>query len=84
MTKKPETNITNYPNSIDTRVALLEMSISHINETLLRIEQDSKDFRKDVKSDFRWIIGLIIGLSSFTIAGFSGVLAVIAHGFHWI
>lgn len=66
-----------YPNSIDTRVALLEQSIAHINETLLRIEQDTKEFRREVKSDFRWVIGLMIAFGS-------GVLGVMAHGFHWI
>jgi hypothetical protein len=33
-----EEKIVNYPNSIDTRVALLEVSISTINQTLIRLE----------------------------------------------
>jgi hypothetical protein len=73
-----------YPNSMDTRVALLEQSISHINQTLIRIEQDGKEFRqdvkefkRDVKNDFRWVIGLMTAFGS-------GLLGTMAHGFHWI
>jgi archaellum component FlaC len=101
---KNDENIVSYPNSIETRVALLEMSVSNINQTLIRIEAkmdkgfddinkrfdsidkrfgdvdkkfegiDKKfdDFRKDMRSDFRWILTIIAGLS-----------AVMAHGFHW-
>jgi len=78
-----EENIINYPNSIDTRVALLEVSISSINQTMVRLENkmdsqfnetknDFKDLRKDMKTDFRWLLAIIGGL------GF-----IMAHGFHW-
>jgi hypothetical protein len=76
MNKTKEDNITQYPNSIDTRVALLEQSIGHINDTLIRIENDNKEFRRDVKSDFRCLIGLMIAFGS-------GLMAVMAHGFKW-
>lgn len=77
-----------YPNSLDTRVALLEQSIGMINQTLVRIEtnmhdgfrdlrEDMKDLKKDVKSDFRWLVGLMIAFGT-------GLLGVMAHGFHWI
>lgn len=81
-----EANI--YPNSVDTRVALLEQAISMINQNLTRMDadiregfkqnrEDLRDFKKDVKFDFRWVIGLMIAFGS-------GVLGVMAHGFHWI
>jgi hypothetical protein len=74
--KKSEDNIAKYPNSIDTRVALLEQSIGHINDTLIRIENNNKEFRRDVKSDFRWVIGIMIAFGS-------GLMGVMAHGFKW-
>ena len=67
-----EKNVVDYPNSIETRVALLERSIDGINDTLKEIKQDLKDMRKEMKSDFRWLLTIIGGL------GF-----VMAHGFHW-
>lgn len=76
---KKEDNITHYPNSTETRVALLEMSISNINDTLNRLEKrfdkvddEFVDLRKDMKFDFRFLIGAI-----------SALAAIMAHGFHW-
>jgi hypothetical protein len=57
----------------DTRIALLEQSIGHINETLNRIdkrldnleinmENNFKEVRKDSVSQFRWLLGIIITL----------------------
>jgi hypothetical protein len=48
-------NIVSYPNSIDTRVALLEQSINHIKETL-------KEINSELKTHFRWTMGLIGGM----------------------
>jgi hypothetical protein len=71
-----EENIVNYPNSIDTRVALLESSIATINQTMFRLENKMDkgfdDMKKDAKADFRWLLTIIGGL------GF-----IMAHGFHW-
>jgi len=76
MKKKTEDNISEYPVHMETKVALLEQSIMHINQTLLRIENDSKEFRSEVKNDFRWMFGLMIAFGS-------GLMGVMAHGFHW-
>ena len=70
MTK--ENNVKKYPETIDTRVTLLENSMAHISETLKRIETDIKEIKKDMKYDFRFVIGAICALG-----------AVMAHGFHW-
>jgi chromosome segregation ATPase len=76
---KSENNVKSYPDSIETRAALLEMSISHVNETLERIDKrldriDDKldELKKDMKFDFRFLVGAICALA-----------AVMAHGFHW-
>lgn len=82
----------------DTRIALLEQSIGHINETMTRIEKrfdsidkrfDSIDKRFDrvearldsldgkIDSNFKWLLGLYI-------AGYAGLLGVLAHAVHWI
>jgi uncharacterized protein (UPF0335 family) len=81
-----EDNVIQYPNSIETRVALLEMSIININNTLIRIENELKDIRseikevrneikevrRDLKYDTRWLLTIITALGG-----------VMAHGFHW-
>lgn len=73
---------------IKVKVALLEQSIGHINQTLIRIEKtmengfaslEEKIQRVDSKVDSRFL-----WLLSFFIAGFTGLTGVMAHGFHWI
>lgn len=80
-----------------TRLALLEQSIMHINDTLLRIEKrfDTIDFRFDkqelqvgavsteVKRIFRDINQRLWTNFIWMIAGFASVLGVIAHAVHW-
>ena len=60
-----------------TRLALLEQSMDHINQTMQRLEisMNAKFDRLDSKidSNFKWWLLIIIGLSG-----------VMAHGFHWI
>ncbi len=77
MTKKQESNITKYPDSIDTRVALLEMSISHINDTLNRMEKKLDKVDDKIDSRFFWLLTL-------QISSFVGLLGVIARVAHWI
>ncbi len=67
----------------ETRLALLEQSIGHINETLQRFEkrfdnvdQELKAIRKESKADFFWLL-LIIG------GTFASSLGILAKGFHW-
>lgn len=76
-----EANI--YPNSIDTRVALLEQSIGHINETLIRIEQEIKDFRHDIKDDMRDLKKWSWTHFVFLFGAITGLGIVVAHGFRW-
>ncbi len=81
--------ITTYTGNSETvvKVACLEHSINHINDTLCRFEKrfdkiddhfnemraEFKDVRKEMKYDFRFLIGAICALAG-----------VMAHGFHWI
>lgn len=86
-----EENVHNYPNSIDTRVALLEMSIMNINETLKEIKSEIKDIRLDAK-EMR--IEMKNGFSDITkelkldfrwlLAIIVGLGGIMAHGFHWL
>jgi hypothetical protein len=51
-----------YSNTTETRIALLEQSISHINETLNRIDKRLDTMETNSVSQFRWIVGIIITL----------------------
>lgn len=69
--------------SEDTRLALLEQSINHIDETLKRFDKrfdvmeakmDKMDSRID--SNFKWTLGLMY-------SSIAGILVLIGHQFHW-
>ena len=78
-----------------TRIAVLETTATHIHEELAKIEKrfDKVDRRLDVfeknmsdgfiemrkesSSNFKWLLSLYLG-------GFGAMLAVMAHGFHWL
>ncbi len=63
---------------------MLEQIAKDTKDILGEIKVDIRGLREEQKSDFRWLIGLLIGLAGFTIAGFTGLLATMAHGFHWL
>ncbi len=59
-------------NSDQIRIALLEQSIGTINQTLVRIENNLTDIKKEMKSVFHWMLVIIAGLGG-----------IMGHGFHW-
>ncbi len=98
MNKKTD-NVTDYPNSTDTRVALLEMSIKHINETLIEFKSDIKESLRSIDKKFdkmdtkldtiyhkldSKIGSRFFWLLGLQISGFAGLLGVIAKAVHWI
>ncbi len=80
-----------YPADMESRVAVLEQIAGNTAATLERIERrfDMLDRRIDMltarqQADFRWLLGVMFGGFSATIAGFAAMLGVMAHGFHWL
>lgn len=77
--KEKKENILDYPTSIDTRVALLEQSIGHINETLIRFEKCFDKIENEGKIHFRWTMVLIAGLYATIIGSLWTVIAKFVH-----
>jgi hypothetical protein len=78
-----------YPADMESRVAVLEQIARSTNASLERIERrfDAIDRRFDAlsaehRSDFRWLLGVMIGGFGATLGGFGAILGVMAHGFH--
>lgn len=80
-----------------TRIALLEQSITHINDTMLRIEKrfDAVDARFDrielridalsgeMKQGFKDINNRLWSNFFWMVGGFAGILGLVAHAVHW-
>lgn len=46
--------------NIETRVSLLEQAIQRIDQTLVRIEERINRLETEMRSQFRWLLGIII------------------------
>ena len=76
---------------MESRVAVLEQIARTTAASLDRIERrlDSMDGRIDTvvtgqHSDFRWLLGIMLGGFGAMLGGFGAMLGVMAHGFHWL
>jgi hypothetical protein len=55
---------------------LYESRMTRVETALENLSHDVREMKKDMKSDFRWIFGIIIGSNA-------GLFALMAHGFKW-
>jgi hypothetical protein len=80
---------------MESRVAVLEQIARSTSASLERLDRrfdgrfDAMDRRLDAlaaehRSDFRWLLGIVLGGFGMTLGGFGAMLAVMAHGFHWL
>jgi hypothetical protein len=94
MQKDEKEKVYKYPETIDTRVALLEQCVSNINETLKDLRTELKEMRSDLngfKTDMHnGFTGMRTEMKSdfrwmlVTFVGLFGSLTgVVAKGLHW-
>jgi hypothetical protein len=73
-----------YDSGMEARVAVLE----HIAQTtaagIERLERRLDLLAADQRADYRWLLGIMLGGFATMLAGFAGLLGVMAHGFHWL
>lgn len=70
MNKSEEMIITKYD-------LLYEQRMTRVETAMESLVHDVREIKSDIKSDFRWLLGIILG-------GNAGMFALMAHGFHWI
>jgi hypothetical protein len=63
-------------NDVPPRLAVLEEIARSTKATLERIDRRLDTIEASQRSDFRWLLGIMLG-------GYVGLLGVMAHGFHW-
>ena len=66
-----------YPPDMESRVAVLEQIARSLLSGQERIERRMDAMSADQRADFRWLLGIMLG-------GFSAIVGVMAHGFHWL
>lgn len=73
-----------YPSNMETRAAVLEQMARTTAASLDRLERRMDLLATDQRSDFRWLVGIVLGGFSVMLGGFGAMLGVMAHGFHWL
>jgi hypothetical protein len=66
------------------RVAVLEEIARGTKAALERIERRLDAIERNARSDFRWMLGIMLSGFGLTLGGFVALLGVIAHTQHWI
>ncbi len=74
-----------YPPDMESRVAVLEQIARarlsrRWNASIAAFDQMAAEHR----ADFRWLLGIMLAGFGTLIGMMSGMLGVIAHGFHWL
>jgi hypothetical protein len=69
----------------------LETGLAHADGRMDRLDgrMDRIDRRLDMlwsaqRSDFRWLLGMMVAGTGTILASLLGILCVMAHGFHWL
>lgn len=70
-----------YPADVETRLALLEQTAS---TTTASLERRVDSVIAEMRADFRWLLGIMLGGFATILGGLGAILAVMAHGFHWL
>ncbi len=69
---------------MEARVAVREQIARTTAVSLERIERRLDAVSVEQRSDFRWLLGMMLGATGTVLAALAGLLGVMAHGFHWL
>lgn len=72
MTENEKLIITKYDLLYEQRMTRVESSIERLDKTTNDLMYEVKEIRKDMKSDFRWLLGMMLA-----------IVGLMAKGFHW-
>lgn len=76
MNEQERLSITKYDLLYEQRITRVETVLENLSKDTSEINQDMKQIKHDMKTDFRWLFALIMGSNA-------GMFALMAHGFKW-
>jgi len=76
MTESEKISITKYD-------LLYEQRMTKVETTLENMDKYIREVAKDMKSDFKWIVIIMLGGFGTLLGGMAGLFGMIAHGFKW-
>ncbi len=69
---------------IERRLDLMDKRMDRLEERVGRLEHRVEVVDTSHRSDFRWMMGTMLGGFGIMLGGFGTILGVMAHGFHWL
>jgi len=69
---------------MEARVAALEAHYSHIKEDVSELRKDVRELRSELKTDFRWLLSILISVAAALGGLILGLAGMVAKGFHWL
>lgn len=76
MSHQEQLSINKYDLLFESRLSKVEATMDNLDKNINRIDIHMREGFKDVKSEIRWMFGLMI-------TSLTGIFAFMAHGFHW-
>lgn len=68
--------ITKYDLLYEQRITRVETAMENLVQNTNEINHDLREIKQDIKSDFRWLLAIMLGSNA-------GLFALMAHGFKW-
>jgi hypothetical protein len=69
---------------MESRVAVLEQIARTTTVSLERIERRLDAQAATQRSDFRWLLGVVLAGFATMLGAYGAMLGAMAHGFHWL
>ncbi len=73
-----------YPADMESRVAVLEQIARTTTASLERIERRLDMQAAAQRSDFRWLLGVMLAGFTTLLGAYGAMLAAMVHGVHWL
>jgi hypothetical protein len=69
---------------MEARVTVLEQIARTTTAALERIDRRLDAIQAAQRSDFRWLLGIMLGGFAAMLGAYGAMMGVMAHGFHWL
>ncbi len=82
-TEQERIAITKYDLYYESRMTKVESAIEHLADDMKEIKIELREIRNDMKSDYRWLFGIMLGGFLALLGGTGTLFGLMAHGFKW-
>jgi hypothetical protein len=82
--RRLDTDLRHADDRMDRIERRLDTSLTYADGRMDRVDRQLDMLWAEQHSDFRWLFGMMFAATGMILVCFVGLLAVLAHGFHWL